>query len=92
MSLNCNDTCIVPFPSCLTFLLYRYRNQIPPRPHHSTVNCVSKGLLAKFGTISTSVANPDPHGSALTLVGWIRIRIKEGENEPQKKKVKKFNV
>jgi hypothetical protein len=27
----------------------------------------------------SSVANPDPHGSALILVGWIQIRIQEGK-------------
>jgi hypothetical protein len=28
--------------------------------------------------------DPDPHGSALGLVGWIRIRIQVGENDPHK--------
>jgi hypothetical protein len=36
-----------------------------------------------------SVLDPDPHGSALILVSWIRIQ--ELKNVPQKlKKVKKF--
>ncbi len=30
-----------------------------------------------------SVVDPDPHGSALILVGWIRIQ--EGKNDPQTK-------
>jgi len=25
----------------------------------------------------------DPHGSALISVGWIRIRVQEGRNDPQ---------
>jgi hypothetical protein len=31
---------------------------------------------------TSSVADPDPHGSAFIMVGWIRIQ--EGQNEPQK--------
>jgi hypothetical protein len=38
-----------------------------------------------------SVVDPDPFGSALIFVGW--IRNKEGKNNPRKgKKVKKFHV
>jgi hypothetical protein len=28
--------------------------------------------------------DPDPHESALKLVGWIRFRIQVDENDPQK--------
>ncbi len=38
----------------------------------------------------TSVADPDPHGSAFSLVSWIRIRIHEGQNYPQKWRKFKF--
>jgi hypothetical protein len=39
----------------------------------------------------SSVLGPDPHGSALILVGWIRIWIQEGKNDPQKyKKFRNF--
>jgi hypothetical protein len=37
--------------------------------------------------------NPDLHGPALILAGWIRIRIQGGKNDPQKKKKwKAFHV
>jgi hypothetical protein len=39
-------------------------------------------------TVKTSVVDPDPHWSALILVIWIRIRIQEGKNDPQKRKIK----
>jgi hypothetical protein len=29
--------------------------------------------------VLSSVVDPDPHGSALDLVGWVRIRIQEGK-------------
>jgi hypothetical protein len=30
-------------------------------------------------TVRSSVSDPDQHGTALILVGWIRIRIQEGK-------------
>jgi hypothetical protein len=48
----------------------------------------SSGLLSalpiKVELVKCSVVNPDPHGSALILVGWLRIQ--EGKNDPQKQK------
>ncbi len=35
----------------------------------------------QYGTV-----DPDPHRSALFLIGWIRIRIQEGKNDPQNKR------
>jgi hypothetical protein len=37
---------------------------------------------------SAVVPDPDPHGSAFILVGWIRIQ--EGQNNPQKRRKFKF--
>jgi hypothetical protein len=37
------------------------------------------------------ISDPDPHGSALVFIGWIRIQ--KSKNDPLKKKtVKKFHV
>jgi hypothetical protein len=45
----------------------------------------------EYGEIKISVSDPDPHGSALILVGWILIQ--EGKKDLQeKKKVQKFHV
>jgi hypothetical protein len=40
--------------------------------------------------VLSSVVDPEPHGSALVLVGWVRIRIHEGKKDPQK--LNKFHV
>ncbi len=44
----------------------------------------------RYPTHTNSVS--DPHGSASILVGWTRIRIQEGEKDPQKyiKKLRNF--
>jgi hypothetical protein len=34
--------------------------------------------------LESRVVDPEPHRSALILVGWIQIRIKESKNYPQK--------
>jgi hypothetical protein len=47
---------------------------------------------ASLGFCGTNVEDPDPPGSALILVGWIRFRIQKSKNDPQKKKkVKNFH-
>jgi hypothetical protein len=41
----------------------------------------------------SSLSDPDPHGSALILIGWIRIRIQNGKNYHKiRKKGKKIQV
>jgi len=40
---------------------------------------LQKKISRLTGTIYCSVADPDPHGSAFILVGWIRIRIQQGK-------------
>jgi hypothetical protein len=50
---------------------------------------------SKITSIKSSVSDPDPHGSALILVGWIRMWMEEGKTDPQKRKKekgKKFHV
>jgi hypothetical protein len=37
-----------------------------------------------------NIVDPDPHGSTLILVGWIRIRMQVGKNDPQKVKGEKM--
>jgi hypothetical protein len=36
--------------------------------------------------VTNSVVDPDPHGSTLILVGWIRIGIRIGKTDPDSEK------
>jgi hypothetical protein len=36
--------------------------------------------------------DPDPHGSAFILLGWIRIRNQDGKNYQQNEEIFKFEV
>jgi hypothetical protein len=38
--------------------------------------------IRRKSLLKSSVADPDPHGSAFTLVGWIRIRIGNTNTDP----------
>ncbi len=58
-------------------------------------------LLSTFLFLETSVVDPDPHGSALIVVGWIRIRTPNADPDPgpggqkyptKKEKMKKYIV
>jgi hypothetical protein len=66
----------------------------PPTARHQkrTVPCnsrnrrstiISRNASSSWMTLATSVVDPDSPGSALILVGWIRIRVQEGKNDPQ---------
>jgi hypothetical protein len=75
-----------------------YSDVLLPHPVHFlarlTYSMERKSLQVRnsisFTLLYSSVADPDPHGSAFLLVGWIRIQ--EGKNDPQKKnKVNQFN-
>jgi len=40
-----------------------------------------------YRIVNTRVVDPEPDGSALTLVSWIRIRIQEGESTHRNEKM-----
>jgi len=40
------------------------------------LNCRSGGFRTDFVVLLSSVSDPDPHGSALIWLSWIRIRIR----------------
>jgi hypothetical protein len=43
-------------------------------------------IVKKKMIVFNSAVDPDPHESVLIFFGWIRIRIKEDTNYPQKGK------
>ncbi len=46
--------------------------------------CIVMILMIVNGTVSVnvSIVDPDPHGAAFILVGWIRIRIWNTDSDP----------
>jgi hypothetical protein len=81
--LDTKNTCITCSLKKNVKKTYRILFQEIGRTHLLLVQGTTS-LVQLSGKATAVLLDPDPHGSALILVGCTRIRILEGKNDPQK--------
>ncbi len=81
LSISLCFNCLIKFV-CNVIISYFMCRRRQTKVFVVTDRLVIEPLLLSFSwfwAVSTSVVDPNPHGSAFILVGWIRIRFQKGE-------------